>query len=175
MNKLRLKAAEADFLTRYPKGFSDPEMLEIRMVSRSSMISVFEKPKYRDWIRGMTNDEQETFAYAFRDILHGDQEYGFNMMLGLLAPAKLAKWTLMTILPNYYAPLDEVFIKPTTVKGIIQYLELKDLVYKPTPTYAFYVKYRAQLIEMRNEVHESLRPYNAAFSGFLMMTTKAIS
>ncbi|WED29733.1 hypothetical protein L3V77_20190 [Vibrio sp. DW001] len=204
MNKLRLKAAERDFLLQFPQGFSDPEMAKIakkhrvpqmieqcqglfsaesfskpqliaenmiKVISRSSMVSLFEKPKLRDWVKGMTHDERESYAYALKDMLHGDQEYGFNIMGDLLRPARLAKWSLMTIIPNYYAPLDEVFVKPTTAKGVIKYFELKDLEYKPTPSYEFYVKYRSQIIEMRGLVDDSLKPNNAAFCGFLMMTT----
>ncbi|MFC1233664.1 hypothetical protein [Vibrio sp. F74] len=204
MNKLRLKAAERDFLLQFPQGFSDPEMAKIakkhrvpqmieqcqslfsaesfskpqlvaenmiKVISRSSMVSLFEKPKLRDWVKGMTHDERESYAYALKDMLHGDQEYGFNIMGDLLRPARLAKWSLMTIIPNYYAPLDEVFVKPTTAKGVIKYFELKDLEYKPTPSYDFYLKYRSQIIEMRALVDGSLKPNNAAFCGFLMMTT----
>ncbi len=204
MNKLRLKAAERDFLLQFPQGFSDPEMAKIakkhrvpqmieqcqglfseesfskpqlvaenmiKVISRSSMVSLFEKPKLRDWVKGMTHDERESYAYALKDMLHGDQEYGFNIMGDLLRPARLAKWSLMTIIPNYYAPLDEVFVKPTTAKGVIKYFELKDLEYKPTPSYEFYLKYRSQIIEMRALVDDSLKPNNAAFCGFLMMTT----
>ncbi len=204
MNKLRLKAAERDFLLQFPQGFADPEMAKIakkhrvpqmieqcqglfseesfskpqlvaenmiKVISRSSMVSLFEKPKLRDWVKGMTHDERESYAYALKDMLHGDQEYGFNIMGDLLRPARLAKWSLMTIIPNYYAPLDEVFVKPTTAKGVIKYFELKDLEYKPTPSYEFYLKYRSQIIEMRALVDDSLKPNNAAFCGFLMMTT----
>ncbi|USD67191.1 hypothetical protein [Vibrio sp. SCSIO 43136] len=141
-----------------------------KVVSRSSMVSLFEKPKFRDYVRAMTHDEKEALAYSLKDILHGDQEYGFNIMLDLLKPAKLAKWSLMTIVPNYYKPLDEVFVKPTTAKGVIKYFELPDLIYKPTPSYEFYVEYRRQILEMRECVDEGLRVNNAAFCGFLMMS-----
>ena len=82
LERLKLKAAEADFLRRFPGGFADPEMQAIgkkhamgkmvtmaeelfskkalkdidasaenmiKMVSRSSMVSMFEKPKFRDF------------------------------------------------------------------------------------------------------------------------------
>ncbi|WP_375748227.1 hypothetical protein [Vibrio sp. HN007] len=206
MNEQRLKAAELDFLTQYPGGFSHPEMVKIgkkhnvtkmveqaqdlfaserysqpqlvaenmvKITSRSSMVSMFEKPKLRDWVKGMTHHERESYAYSLKDMLHGDQEYGFNTMVSLLAPARLAKWSLMTILPNYYAPLDEVFVKPTTAKSVIQYFELENMVYKPTPTYEFYQKYRQAILEMRSKTDASLTPSNAAFCGFLMMTTGA--
>jgi len=154
--------------------FVNPQLIAenmIKIVNRSSMVSLFEKPRLRDWVKGMTRDERESYAYSLKDMLHGDQEYGFNIMCGLLKPAKLAKWSLMTIIPNYYSPFDEVFVKPTTAKGVIKYFELQNLEYRPTPTYEFYCKYRACILEMKSLVDESLRPNNAAFCGFLMMST----
>ncbi len=203
MNKARLHAAEQEFLTRYPKGFNSPEMLEIgkkhkmdkmiqqaqsefaesrffnpqqvaesmvKMVSRSSMVSMFEKPKFRDYVKAMTRDERETLAYSLKDFLYGDQEYGFNTMVSLLLPVKLAKWSLVTILPNYVKPQQEVFVKPTTAKGVIKLFELKGLTYKPQPSYDFYTVYRQQILEMKSLVGKGLSPNNAAFSGFLMMS-----
>ncbi len=142
----------------------------VKTVSRSSMVSLFEKPKFRDYVNAMTHDEREALVYGLKDFLYGDQEYGFNIMLDLLKPARLAKWSLMTIIPNYVKPTEEVFIKPTTAKGVIHFFELKDLIYKPTPSYDFYVEYRKQILEMKNQVDPSLAINNAAFSGFLMMT-----
>lgn len=203
MNKARLHAAEQEFLTRYPKGFNSPEMLEIgkkhkmdkmiqqaqsefaesrfsnpqqvaesmvKMVSRSSMVSMFEKPKFRDYVKAMTRDERETLAYSLKDFLYGDQEYGFNTMVSLLLPVKLAKWSLVTILPNYVKPQQEVFVKPTTAKGVIKLFELEGLTYKPQPSYDFYTVYRQQILEMKSLVGKGLSPNNAAFSGFLMMS-----
>ena len=141
----------------------------VKTISRSSLVSRFEKPRLRDWVKVMTPEERESFAFSLRDILHGDQEYGFNMMLGLLEAGRLAKWPLITILPYYYSPSDEVFVKPTTIKNIINYFELEELVYRPKPSYEFYVQYRKQVIEMRGMVDKSLQQDNAAFSGFLMM------
>ena len=68
----------------------------------------------------------------------------------------------------YYRPEVEVFVKPTTAKGIIETYELKSLQYKPAPTWAFYEHYRAVINEMKTMVDPSLSPYNIAFTGFLM-------
>lgn len=157
-----------------PTAFSRPQEVAenmVKVITRASMVSLFEKPKLRDWVKAMTHDERESYAYALKDMLHGDQEYGFNTMCDLLRPGKLAKWSLITIIPNYYAPLDEVFVKPTTAKGVIRYFELDDLHYHPAPTFDFYRRYRQHIIEMRKLVDPSLTPNNAAFCGFLMMTT----
>jgi len=45
---------------------------------------------------------------------------------------------------------------------------LKNLQYKPAPTWAFYNEYRAEINEMKSKVDASLSPYNVAFTGFLM-------
>jgi hypothetical protein len=74
----------------------------------------------------------------------------------------------MTICQAYFRPQVEVFIKPTTAKGIIETIELNHLQYKPTPTWNFYREYRTAINEMKYLVDPSLSPSNIAFTGFLM-------
>ncbi len=142
----------------------------IKIVSRSSMVSMFEKPKFRDYVNGLDRDEREALAMGFQLLLHGKQQKGFEIIIDILARGKLAKWSLITICPNYMKPLDEVFVKPTTAKNVIKYLELENLDYKPRPTWAFYEEFRRQILEMREKVDPSISPSNAAFTGFLMMS-----
>lgn len=142
----------------------------VKAVSRSSMVSLFEKPKFRDFVKSLDEMHVIALSEGLKEILHGDQESGFEQMVDILAEAKLAKWTLITIIPTYFNPTFEVFVKPTTVKSILKNLELDDIQYKPTPTYEFYAKYRDYINEMKKHVDESLSPSNAAFSGFLMMS-----
>ncbi len=143
----------------------------VKIVSRSSMVSMFEKPKFRDFVNGMNRDDREYLTASFKRLLHGKQDKGFNDIVDLLGEAKLAKWSLLTICPMYYRPDDEVFVKPTTTKNVIRQFELKHLEYKPRPSWAFYETYRQAIHEMKAKVHPSLSPNNAAFTGFLMMTT----
>ena len=145
-----------------------PKMIE--MVTKSSMVSLFEKPKYRDYIKSLDPGQQEFLALGLKEFLHGDQESGFNMMLEILDEVKLAKWTLMTVFGVYYYPQDEIFVKPTTTKNAIMYFELDDIVYKPRPSYMFYKKYREYIMEMKNLVSKTVSPNNAAFTGFLMFS-----
>ncbi len=140
-----------------------------KVVSQSSMVSVFEKPKFRDLIKTLSDSEKELLAHGLKEFLHGDQESGFKLMCGLLSEYKLAKWPLLTVCPVYYRPDVEVFLKPTTVKGVIEYFELEGLQYSPKPTFEFYSAYREQINQMKREVEASLRVNNAAFCGFLMM------
>lgn len=140
-----------------------------RVISQSSMVSLFEKPKFRDLVKALSDNEKELLSLGLKEFLHGDQEPGFEMMCGLLSKYKLAKWPLLTICPVYYRPGVEVFIKPTTVKGVIEYFELEGLKYSPSPTYDFYRAYREQINQMKIEIDPSLQNDNAAFCGFLMM------
>jgi hypothetical protein len=203
MNLDKLKQAEADFLQRYPGGFSDPGMAPIKkkhnvdklvdftqenlgrgafgrpeqvaenlltIVSRSSMVSRFEKPRFRDFIRGMNSREKQDLADAFEQRLYGRKQFGFELMLGMLQQHKLAKWSLISVVPFHHAPNREVFVKPTTAKGILAFLEVEDLKYHPTPSWAFYKGYRDLVKDVRKHVVPTLAPNNAALTGFLMTT-----
>lgn len=141
-----------------------------KVVSRSSLVSVFEKPKFRDFVKGLDGNPKHQLVDGLKHLLHGRQQQGFEQVVGVLALAKLAKWSLVTVLPSYYAPDDEVFVKPTTAKGVIEYFQLEDLHYQAFPTWEFYAAYREAILTMRKHVATSLTPSNAAFCGFLMMS-----
>lgn len=197
-----LKAAEAQFFARYPLGFDDPELIQIRkrhhvdkmhqmaldylkeeafaftnevleniikITTRSSLVSVFEKPKFRDFMHSLTDVEKEIYTQGLKEFLHGDEIKGFHMMVDILERGNLAKWSVLTVCFYYYYPQTEVFVKPTTVKGIISTFEFEDLVYRPKPTYDFYNAYRERLMEFRKAANPMIASDNAAFSGFLMM------
>ena len=141
-----------------------------KTVSRSSMVSMFEKPKFRDFTQTLSTADTKIVTTGLKNFLHGNQEKGFNILVEALKKDKLAKWSLITIIPNYFYPDTEVFVKPTTAKGVIQFFELTHVEYKPTPTWEFYQKYKQTILEMRAAVDESVAPNNAAFCGFLMMS-----
>ncbi|MCK8060397.1 MULTISPECIES: hypothetical protein [unclassified Fusibacter] len=142
----------------------------IAMVNKSSMVSLFEKPKFRDAVRSMTKEEKQRLAIGLEELLHENEEEGFNLMLEVLAPYKMAKWTIMTVFSCYYYPERDLLFKPTTVKNVIDYFELQGLKYTPKPNYEFFKTYRKVINEMKTYVHSSLAPNNASFSGFLMMS-----
>ncbi len=144
----------------------------IKVVSRSSMVSMFEKPKFRDFVRSMDENEKAFMVNALSQMLHGKQQLGFEAFVDILKTQKLAKWSLVTIIPSYYKPTKEVFVKPTTAKGILKHFEIEDPIYKPAPTWDFYKKYRKMINEAKKNVDKNLSPSNAAFSGFLMMTVR---
>lgn len=201
MNKGKLKAAEENFVLRFPGDFSNPEMLQITkkhkvekmrklaqdsfaiglfkdagniveamagIVSQSSLVSMFEKPKFRAVVNALNDSEKEHFAFGLKEFLYGNQASGFEMMTELLCEYKMAKWPLLTVCPIYFRPYREVFIKPTAAKGIIEYFELNGLKYSAHPTFEFYQAFRQEILAMKQEVHVSLQVDNAAFCGFLM-------
>jgi hypothetical protein len=156
----------------FPKrNFKLPDLIVesmIKVITRSSLISVFEKPRFRDFARSLPSKERQALAKGLEEFLHGGEQLGFETMLAVLKSGKLAKWSVMTICPAYYRPQVEVFVKPTTAKDIIETFELKNLQYKPSPTWAFYKEYRTTINQMKTMVDPSLSVYNIAFTGFLM-------
>jgi hypothetical protein len=142
----------------------------VRVVSRSSVLSIFEKTRFREFAEALFPEEKKRLSSGLEELLHGDEQPGFERILDLLKRRKLAKWSLMTICQTYFHPQHAVLVKPTTVKGIIQHFELKDLQYQPTPSWAFYDAYRATIHEMKSQVDGSLSPTNAAFSWFLLLS-----
>lgn len=202
MNEDRLLEAQATFLSRYPGGFSDPEMAPIikrhnvdklsdfardnltpanfnrpefiadtvlKIVSRSSMVSRFEKPKFRDFIGCLNSQEKEAFAGALEKRLTGRaKKRGFEELVGMMQPHGIAKWSVVSVVPFHMAPQKEAFVKPTTAKGIIANLEVSGLEYRPQPTWEFYQAYQRLLRDIRRIVSPVLAPNNAALTGFLM-------
>lgn len=142
----------------------------IKVVTRSSLVSVFEKPKFRDYVRSLDDDTKEQLSSGLYELLHGDKEKGFNQILEVLVVGKLAKWSLMTVIPVYYALNEEIFVKPTVTKNVIRIFELEDLVYKPRPSYDFYKKYKAYIHQMKDACDPLVKPNNPAFTGFLMIS-----
>ena|SRR5215208_5703029 len=142
----------------------------IKVISRSSVISVFEKPRFRDFAEALSISDHKRLSDALEELLHGNEQIGFETILELLKHGKLAKWSLMTVCQTYFHPHRDVLVKPATVKGIIEYFELKNLQYKPMPTWLFYNAYRSTLHEMKSNVDPCLSPSNVAFSWFLLLS-----
>ncbi len=153
--------------------FNKPQVIVenmVKMISRSSMVSMFEKPKFRDFVKSLSGGDIDRLSEAFYQQLYGEQQQGFENTLDLLRTQKLAKWSLISILPNYVFPTKEIFVKPTTAKGVIKFFELEGVIYKPQPTWDFYQKYQALIEQMKVDIDPTLTGSNAAFCGFLMMS-----
>lgn len=163
-----IELAQQSFAKR---NFKIPDLIvenTIKIITQSSLVSRFEKPRFRDFARSLPQADRQIFASALMELFHGDEQFGFETMLAILKSERLAKWSLMTVCQAYYRPQVDVFVKPTTTKDIIRTFELKELHYIPTPSWEFYNAYRAVINEMKTKVDESLSPSSIAFTGFLM-------
>jgi len=141
-----------------------------KIISRSSMVSRFEKPRFRDFLDALDSDGKRALALAVEQRLFGRRQRGFEAILGMLDHHRIARWAVISAVPFYLAPRRECFVKPTTAKRILTALEVEDLHYHPMPSWEFYAGYRRLMNDVRKQVSASLSPTNAALSGFLMMT-----
>ena len=157
------------------ENFSNPNLVVdafFKIIQKSVLVSLFEKPKVKDAIKNMSIYEKDMFCIALQDLLYGKSKNAFKDMVEILASKNLAKWSIVTLIPYYFTLSKEFFIKPTTTKNVLKYFEIKDLVYKPKPTFEFYDSYKKILNEMKKEVSKELTLDNAAFTGFLKMATE---
>jgi len=155
-----------------PERFEDADLVAVDIVktlTASSMVSVFEKPKFRDLVRDASARDKARLCSHVYQLLHGDTERGFESLSAFLADRKMAKWTVMTVFPFYVSPRDEAFIKPTTAKEILGFYGLEGLSYRPRPYWEFYAGYRDALKSMMARVDPLLGPDMASFSAFLMI------
>ena len=75
----RLSEFAATALTR--KSFTNQaQVLDdiVKIVTRSSMVSMFEKPKFRDYVNGLARDDRNYLCAGYKRLLHGNQERGFQ-------------------------------------------------------------------------------------------------
>lgn len=155
-------------LFHQPQKFAD---VLLTILSRSSMVSRFEKPKFRDFLNSLDSKDKERLASAFEKRLYGrKKQQGFEEIRDMLAYHKLARWSVISAVPFYFAPTKEAFVKPTTAKNILRYLNVDDLHYHPTPSWEFYKGYQKLVMDIKKLVNPSLTPNNAALTGFLMVS-----
>lgn len=155
------------------ENFSQPELIcenFAKIVSKSTLISLFEKPRVRDMMKEMRMERRDMFSIGLYEMLYGDAKEGFEIVVEILSFYGLAKWSIVTLIPYYFDRAKAFFIKPTTTKNIIAFFEIQGLVYKPKPSYEFYVAYTNILSTMRANVSPRISPNdNAGFTGFLMI------
>lgn len=152
------------------ENFSNPNLVVegfFKTIQKSVMVSLFDKLKLRDMITALNSYEKDMLSIELYELLYGNKKEGFEGLVEFLAEYKLAKWTIISVVPYTINRQKEYFIKPTTTKNIIRYFELKDLLYKPRPSYEFYENYTKALDTMKSKVDKSLRSDHAAFTGFL--------
>ena len=152
--------------------FSQPEIVcenFIKVVSKSVVISFYDKMKLKDAIKDMGMYEKDMLSIALYDLLHGNKKDGYDSFVEILSEYNLAKWTLISLIPYYMNRKKEYFIKPTTTKNIINYLELKDLKYKPKPSFEFYKGFKKALDEIKKNVPKNLSEDNICLTAFLRL------
>lgn len=153
------------------EAFESTDIIEsfYKLINASTLVSRFEKPPFKNFISIISDAEREILKDGLFEFLHGNEEKGFNILVEVMSAHKVAKWPILTVLRAYYYPQDDIFIKPTTVKKILRYFDVKDIHYTPRPNYQFYAAYRVFLNDLKKEASKGVKPNNPAFSGFLMM------
>lgn len=63
----------------------------IKVITRSSLVSLFEKPRFRYFARSLPPFERQGPAQGLEELLHGNEQSGFEIILAILRTGKLAK------------------------------------------------------------------------------------
>lgn len=151
--------------------FARPELIcenYAKIVSKSSLVSYFEKPKVKQMVSSMSDIKKDIFAISLHESLFGDVQEGIEGLVDVLLGYSLAKWSLVTLVMYYYHREKEYFIKPTTTKNILKYFDAKTPIYKPTPSFEFYKEYKEFLNSLKKRAPSDIKD-NAAFTGLFMM------
>lgn len=152
------------------ENFSNPNLVVegfFKTIQKSVLVSLFDKLKLKDVIESLNSYEKDILSIEIYELMYGDKKEGFEGLVEFLSEYKLAKWTIISVVPYCINRQTEYFIKPTTTKNIIEYFELKDLIYKPKPSFEFYENYTKVLDEMKSNIDKTLTFDNVAFTGFL--------
>jgi len=167
-NPEKLEAFAKESLKK--ENFSNPSLLVegfFKTIQKSVMVSLFDKLKLKDAIVSLNSYEKDMLSIEIYELLYGNKKEGFEGLVEFLAQYNLAKWTIISVAPYCINRHTDYFIKPTTTKMIIKYFELKDLLYKPRPSFEFYENYTKALDEMKSNLDDSLTFDNVAFTSFL--------
>jgi len=152
------------------ENFSNPNQLIedfYKVIQKSVMVSLFDKLKLKDALESLNSYEKDMLSIEIYELLYGNKKEGFEGLVEFLSEYKLAKWTIISIVPYCINRQKEYFIKPTTTKMIIKYFNQTNLIYKPKPSYEFYEKYTNFLNILKSSSHESVSFENAVFTGYL--------
>lgn len=200
----KFEVLENYFLTRYPLGFDSEDMIQTKkkhgiekiqdfciasfskeafeypeeilenagkLISRATLVSRFEKPDFKRFVE---NNCHMDFVNSLYELYHGNEKNGFEKLVQVLHPYNLAKWPVITAFLAYYNPMVEVFIKPTTAKKIINYMEWHELHYQALPDYEFYVGFKDRINVLKQNANPVLQVNNPAFCGFMMIAIDGI-
>lgn len=151
--------------------FENPEavfQVIVKIVTGSTLVSVFEKTAFKKMANAYSDLEKATLVNHYKNLLHGNQQEGFEAIVEMLGRYGNAKWPIITCVLYYSNPYGELVVKPTTAKQAIAYFEADDLFYVTKPDYSFYTAYRDWVIALRDQAEPELMTDNGAFCGFLM-------
>lgn len=151
------------------ENFSNPNLLVegfFKTIQKSVMVSLFDKLKLKDAISSLNAYEKDMLSIEIYELLYGNKKNGFEGLVEFLSQYHLAKWTIISLAPYSINRHSEYFIKPTTTKMVIKFFDLKELIYKPKPSFEFYQNYTKALDEMKLKLHDSLTFDNVAFTSF---------
>jgi len=72
----------------------------LKIVSRSSMVSRFEKPPFRRFIDSLSTDDREALAFAVEQRLFGRKQKGFETITGMLSISRRDARSLLSQPPR---------------------------------------------------------------------------
>ncbi|MDB5541248.1 MAG: hypothetical protein JWQ89_2975 [Devosia sp.] len=84
---------------------------------QTNMLSVFEKVRVRDTLRGPNGDD---FVRAAARFALGEGKVALRGMQNALKPHDGAKWTIVTYLPFLWPPEEHLFLKPEKTKDFAE-------------------------------------------------------
>ncbi len=167
-NPLKLEEFAKEALKK--ENFQNPSLVVegfFKVVQKSVFVSLFDKLKLKDMIATLNSYEKDMLSIEIYEFLYGDKKEGFEGLVEFLAQYKLAKWTIISVVPYCINRNQDYFIKPTTTKSIIKTFELEGCIYKPKPSFEFYENYKKALDKMKSSIDNSLSPDNVGFTAFL--------
>ena len=173
-NPLKLEEFAKDALKK--ENFQNPSLIVngfLKVVQKSVFVSVFDKLKLKDMIATLNSYEKDMLSIEIYELLYGNKKKGFEGLVEFLSEYKLAKWTIISVVPYCINRHQDYFIKPTTTKNIIKTFELEDCIYKTKPSFEFYDKYTKALDIMKSSIDKSLSPDNVGFTAFLKVAIES--
>ena len=173
-NPIKLEEFAKDALKK--ENFQNPSLVVdgfLKVVQKSVFVSVFDKLKLKDMIATLNSYEKDMLSIEIYELLYRNKKKGFEGLVEFLSEYKLAKWTIISVVPYCINRHQDYFIKPTTTKNIIKTFELEDCIYKTKPSFEFYDKYTKALDIMKSSIDKSLSPDNVGFTAFLKVTIES--
>ena len=173
-NPIKLEEFAKDALKK--ENFQNPSLVVdgfLKVVQKSVFVSVFDKLKLKDMIATLNSYEKDMLSIEIYELLYGNKKKGFEGLVEFLSEYKLAKWTIISVVPYCINRHQDYFIKPTTTKNIIKTFELEDCIYKTKPSFEFYDKYTKALDIMKSSIDKSLSPDNVGFTAFLKVAIES--